>query len=97
MPVIKRVANETRWRPSPVDEGVHSSQEKWKKPTPRAKWKEVSCTAEELAMLEKDKKGTWVTSCTQSFKGESEVFFTQMNWLLWEQPMNTPGDAQCGH
>ena len=32
----------------------------------RAKWKEVSRTVEELGMLAKDKKGTWVKSCKES-------------------------------
>ena len=40
--------------------GDRSSQDKWRKPAHRVKWKEAFHTVEELGMLVKDKKGTWI-------------------------------------
>ena len=48
--------------------GGQSSQEKWKKPALPAKWKEVSHTVEELGMLAKDQRGTWVKKLQGKFK-----------------------------
>ena len=37
------------------------------------KWKEVSHTVNQLGFLVKDKKGTWVRSCEERSKRESDV------------------------
>ena len=50
-----------------------SSQDKWRKPAPQAKSKEVSHTVEELGMIAKEKKGPLDQSCKESSKRESEV------------------------
>ena len=60
--VIKRVAREDKLAVFSPDNASQSSQDKWKKPAPRSKWKEVSRTVEELGMQAEDKKGTWVKS-----------------------------------
>ena len=54
--------SKTGWQHSPVDDG---------KPVPWPRWKEVSRTVEELAVL--DIKGTWVERCKERMKRESEV------------------------
>ena len=57
-----------------VDDGGQNSQDRWKKPAPYAKWKEVSRLAEELEMLAKDKKEVCgFKKCKESSKRESEV------------------------
>ena len=65
---------QTSWQHSPVDNGGQSSQDKWKKPAPLAKWTEVSHPVEELGMLARDKWGSWVDSCKEGLKRESKVF-----------------------
>ena len=37
------------------------------------KWKEVSHTLNQLAFLARNKKSTWVKSCKESSKGESDI------------------------
>ena len=71
---IKRVANKDRLAALSLMTGAQSSQDKWKKPAPRANWKAVSRTVEELGVMAKDKKGTWVKSCRESSNRDTEVF-----------------------
>ena len=63
----------TSWQRSRVDDECQSCQDKWRKPAPQAKSKEVSQTVEELGMMAKEKKGPLVKSCKESSKRESEV------------------------
>ena len=51
--VVKRVAYEDRLAALLDDDGGQSSQDRWKKPAPQAKWKEVSHTVGLLALCEK--------------------------------------------
>ena len=81
----------TSWQRSPVDDGGHSSQDKWRKPARQATWKEVSHTVEEMEMMSKDKKITWVESCQEGSKRESEVLVMAEESASMEKLTNTPG------
>ena len=41
---------------------------------PRAKWKEISHDVEELDMLVKEKKSTWVKSCKENSRTKTEIY-----------------------
>ena len=41
---------------------------------PRAKWKEISHDVEELDMLVKEKRSTWVKSCKENSRTKTEIY-----------------------
>ena len=57
----------TGWQPSPVDGGDKVLRTNEDVST-RAKWKEVSHTVEELALLAKDKKNTWAKKLQRQYE-----------------------------
>ena len=50
-----------------------SSQDQWKRPAPRGRWKEVSDVVGDLGSLPKDEKSSWQKSCKESMNREQEV------------------------
>ena len=65
--------SKSNWQRSAVEDAGQSSQDKRKNSKPRAKWKEISRTLEELGTLVKDKTSTWIKSCKESSKRETEI------------------------
>ena len=74
--VIEKIGTQkTNWQCSPIDDEGQSSPERWKKPTPRLYGK-ISHSVDELGLLVKEKKGTWIKRCRESSRRETEVFAT---------------------
>ena len=65
------------WHPPLVSEAGQSSQDQWKQPRSRGKWKEVSNVVGELGSVLQDKTSTWQKSCKESLKREQEVLVLQ--------------------
>ena len=60
--------SKSNWQRSAVEDAGQSSQDKRESSKPRAKWKEISHTVEELGTLVKEKKSTWIKGCVRKEK-----------------------------
>ena len=65
--------SKSNWQRFAVEEAGQRSQDKWKSSKPGAKRKDVSHNVEELGMIVKEKKSTWVKSCKENSKRETEI------------------------
>ena len=80
--VIEKLAFETQLAGSPIEDGGQSSQDKWKNPKHRVKWKEISHIVAELGLLVKEKKKALVSKAARkSQKEKSKSVLYQEVWL----------------
>ena len=66
--------SKSNWQRSAVEDAGQSSQDKWKRSKPRAKWKEISHNVEELGVLLKEKKTHGSKVARKVRNCETEIF-----------------------